>query len=74
MISLNIKRPEFTEFICTKCKCHENIPTDIVLQMDMLDPGDPSYPPMFNCEKCNGLMHPVHFIGYSGIEYTYDGN
>lgn len=71
---MNIKRPEFTEFICTKCKCYENIPTDIVLQMDMLDPGNPSYPPMFNCEKCNGLMCPVHFIGYSGIEYTYDGN
>lgn len=53
---MKIKRPKNTEFICTKCKTHEFIPTDIVLQMDMLDPGDPIYPPMFNCEKCNGLM------------------
>ena len=51
-------RPNKTEFICTKCKTHEFIPTDIVLQLDMMDPGDPSYPPMFNCEKCNGLMKP----------------
>ena len=45
MIILKIKRPTYTEFICTNCKCHEKIPTKIVLQMDMTDPGDPSYPP-----------------------------
>ena len=74
VIILKIKRPTYTEFICTNCKCHEKIPTKIVLQMDMMDPGDPIYPPMFNCEKCGGLMKPVYFIGYTGIEYTYDGN
>ena len=42
--------------------------------MDMMDPGDPIYPPMFDCEKCGGLMKPVYFIGYTGIEYSYDGN
>jgi len=55
---INAFRPMFTEYICTKCKTHENIPTDVVLNMDMMDDGDPSYPPMFNCEKCNGLMKP----------------
>ena len=74
MIILKIKRPTYTEFICTQCKCHEKIPTKIVLQMDMMDPGDPLYPPTFNCEKCWGLMKPVYFIGYTGIEYSYDGN
>ena len=74
MIILKIKRPTYTEFICTRCKCHEKIPTKIVLQLDMMDPGDPSYPPMFDCEKCGGLMKPVYFVGYTGIEYTYDGN
>ena len=44
-------RPIKTEFICTNCKTHDFIPTDIVLQIDMLDPGAPSYPPMFDCEK-----------------------
>ena len=47
MIILKLKRPLYTEFICTSCKCHEKIPTKIVLQLDMMDPGDPSYPPMF---------------------------
>ena len=74
MIFLKIKRPTYTEFICTQCKCHEKIPTKIVLQMDMMDPGDPSYPPMFNCEKCFGLMKPIYFVGYTGIVYTYNGN
>lgn len=69
-----VYRPSKTEFICTKCKFHEFIPTDIVLQLDMNDPGDPSYPPMFNCEKCNGLMKPKYFVGYTGIVYEYDGN
>ena len=67
-------RPVKTEFICTNCKTHEFIPTDIVLQMDMLDPGDPSYPPMFDFEKCTGLMKPKYFVGHTGIVYTYDGN
>ena len=65
---MKIKRPTYTEFICTRCKCHEKIPTKIVLQLDMMDPGDPTYPPMFDCEKCGGLMKPVYFIGYTGIE------
>lgn len=69
-----MKSPKYTEFICTKCKCKEKIPTEIVLQLDMMDPGDKTYPPMFNCEKCDGLMKPVHFISHFGIEYTYDGN
>jgi len=74
VITLKIKRPTYTEFICTNCKCHEKIPTKIVLQMDMIDPGDPIYPPMFDCEKCGFPMKPVYFIGYTGIEYKYDGN
>ena len=61
-------RPTKTEFICTKCKTHEFIPTDIVLQLDAMDPGDPSYPPTFYCEKCNGLMKP---IGIEKYKNTY---
>lgn len=71
---INAFRPMYTEFICTQCKTHENIPTDIVLEMDMMDPGDISYPPMFDCEKCNGLMRPKYYLGYTGIVYTYDVN
>ena len=57
-----MNRPKKSEFICTKCKTHEFIPTDIVLQLDAMDPGDPSYPSMFNCEKCDGLMKPKYFV------------
>ena len=67
-------RPSKTEFICTKCKIHGYIPTDIVLQMDMMDPGDPIYPPMFDCEKCGGLMKPKYFVGYSSIVYQYNND
>ena len=74
MIILKIKYPLYTEFICTTCKCHEKIPTNIVLQLDMTDPENSSYPPMFDCKKCGSLMKPVYFVVYSGIEYTYDGN
>ena len=69
-----LNRPNKTEFICTKCKTHEFIPTNIVLQLDAMDPRDPAYLPMFICEKCNGLMKPKYFVGYTGIVYTYDGN
>ena len=74
MIVLKIKRPTYTEFICIECGCHEKIPTKIVLQMDMSDPGDTSYPPMFYCEKCNGLMKPIYYVGYTGIVYKYEEN
>ena len=74
MIILKIKRPYYTEFICTQCGCHEKIPTKVVLNLDMMDPGDPLCPPMFNCEKCLGLMKPLYFVGYTGIEYRYSDN
>ena len=74
VIILKIKRPDKTLFICTVCNTNERIPTKVVLDMDIMDPGDPLCPPMFYCEKCNGLMKPKFFIGHSGIVYTYDDN
>ena len=41
--------------------------------MDMMYPGIPTYPPMFDCEKCNGKMKPKYYLGYTGIEHRYDG-
>jgi hypothetical protein len=26
---------------------------------DAMDPGDPSVPPRFRCEKCGGVMLPI---------------
>lgn len=51
--------------------CHEEekILYDIVREMDLLDGGDPSTPPRFQCEQCNGEMVPEYYKGISGIEY-----
>ncbi len=32
---------------------------DVVDLFDVLDPGDPSVPPRFVCEKCGGAMWPA---------------
>lgn len=71
---MKLKRPKKTEFICTACGVHEFIPTDIVLQMDIMDSGDEHYPPTFYCEKCNGLMKPKFFIGHTGIHHIFNDN
>src|SRR5208337_2726991 len=44
---------------CSQCNTHENIPADVVNFFDVMDPGDPSVPPRFRCEKCGGVMLPV---------------
>lgn len=53
--------PTYIEFICPKCKIKEQIPFEVVDMMDRYDNGDPSYPPRFNCEHCNGLMEPIYY-------------
>ena len=44
---------------CCQCNTHEDIPADVVNFFDVMDPGDPSVPPRFRCEKCGGEMLPV---------------
>ena len=44
---------------CSQCNTHEDIPADVVNFLDVIDPGDPSIPPRFRCEKCGGVMLPV---------------
>ena len=34
--------------------------------------GDISYAPRFTCEKCNGIMEPLHYEGTTGIIYGID--
>ncbi|MBM4137525.1 MAG: hypothetical protein FJ241_11950 [Nitrospira sp.] len=46
-------------YICSQCNTKEDIPADVVNLFDILDPGDPSVPPRFSCEKCGGIMLPV---------------
>ena len=65
------KNPKEIEFICSKCKTKELIPTDIVLMLDKADQigVDNSYPPRFDCEKCFGKMVPSFYIGVNGIVF-----
>lgn len=47
----------------------ENIPRDVVEQLDFMDGGDPMDPPRFRCEQCAGAMVPIYYQGLQGITY-----
>ncbi len=61
------------EFICPKCKTKERIPTEIVEMLDYADQidVDASVPPRFDCEKCDGKMVPIYYVGAKGRIYQY---
>ncbi len=67
------KNGEFIEFICSKCKTKERIPTEIVEMLDYADQidVDTSVPPRFDCKKCDGKMVPIYYIGANGRIYEY---
>ena len=56
-------------FICLQCGKEELIPTEVVEHFDFLDGGNPSDPPRFNCEECDGEMIPEYFGSHTGIVY-----
>ena len=64
------KNPDQITYLCPKCKRTEEIPTKVVLHFDLLDSGDPTYPPRFECNHgCNVLMTPLKFTGDLGYYY-----
>ena len=64
------KNNEEIEFVCPLCGVKEMIPTEIVEMLDESDQlGDTSYPPRFDCEKCEGKMEPTFYIGVTGIVF-----
>ena len=57
-------------FRCTKCNFEEQIPKEVVDYFDVMDGGDPSVPPRFDCQKCSsGKIQPVHYVNHDGIVY-----
>jgi hypothetical protein len=57
-------------FRCVKCNFEEQIPKEVVDYFDIMDGGDPSFPPRFDCQACNsGKMQPVHYVNHDGIVY-----
>lgn len=60
------------KFKCTQCGFEEDIPKGVVDYFDIMDGGDPLVPPRFDCQHCDGLMEPVHYINHDGIVYKLD--
>lgn len=57
-------------FRCTTCDFEESIPKDIVDFFDIMDGGDPSFPPRFDCKACpTGKTQPVYYVNHDGIVY-----
>ena len=58
------------KFRCTACGFEESIAKDVVDFCDIMDGGDPSVPPRFDCQRCSGKMQPVYYVNHDGIVYT----
>jgi hypothetical protein len=43
---------------CEQCGTQEQIPTDVLVFFDVIDPGDPEAPATFRCQRCPGIMYP----------------
>ncbi|WP_377329513.1 MULTISPECIES: hypothetical protein [Piscibacillus] len=67
------KKKKSVDFICESCGMEEYIPYQVVRDFDLMDPGDPSEPPRFSCEQCNGEMYPVEYIDVRGKTHTFKG-
>ena len=52
------KRKHKVLYICSNCSAKENIPQEAIDFLDIVDGGDPSSPPCFYCQLCDGTMFP----------------
>lgn len=59
-------------FRCLQCGIEEEIPKEIVQMLDLEDGGDLSVPPRFECEECDGLMEPIHYVSVDGVTYDIE--
>jgi hypothetical protein len=60
---------EAIRFRCPKCNSEEWIPKEVVDFFDIMDAGDPTVPPRFDCQSCPGKMEPVDYTNHDGIRY-----
>ena len=47
----------------------EDIPKEVVDYFDLTDLGDPSVPPRFDCQRCDGKMEPTYYVNHEGFIY-----
>jgi hypothetical protein len=58
-------------FRCAACNAEELIPKSVVDFFDIMDGGDPFFPPRFDCQSCFiGKVQPVHYVNHDGIIYN----
>ena len=65
----NDRNTEAVHFRCLKCNFEEWVPKEIVDFFDIMDTGDPTVPPRFDCQLCTGKMEPVNYTNHDGIKY-----
>ena len=62
----------YVRYKCLECGIEEEIPKDVVEMFDILDSGDISVPPRFDCVECGGIMEPIKYKGVHGITYRLE--
>lgn len=62
-------KKQSVSYVCLVCHEKEDMPYDVVRDLDLMDDGDPICPPQFACESCGGEMYPEYYKGIHGLEY-----
>lgn len=57
---------------CLGCNVEEEIPLSVVMEFDIMDQGDTSVPPRFDCEMCGSQMEPVYYESVHGVIYDIE--
>ena len=65
----NKEKSKMILFKCLGCGLEEEIPREVVEDLDANDGGDLSVPPRFGCTKCENQMEPVYYKSVHGIIY-----
>ena len=60
----------FVTYKCPKCNFKEDIPKEVVDYFDLTDLGDPTVPPRFDRQKCDGKMEPTYYVNHEGFIYN----
>ena len=60
----------FVTYKCPKCNFKEDIPKEVDDYFDLTDLGDPTVPPRFDCQKCDGKMEPTYYVNHEGFIYN----
>lgn len=74
VMAKRLKYGEKVKYKCLECGVEEDIPESIVKMFDIMDDGDISEPPTFNCKICPGKMRPIKYEGVHGITYGLTNN